>query len=208
MVARKYNVLLLVALLSGCGQPTSQIDPIAPLPLSVSREQVELDTALPSNYTDAEAADLLRNFIHAKIPYNYKEALVFWDPTKYDALIAGDLSLQCGEQANTYRSLLDALGIPSRFVWVIHHQTTEVFTDGKWWLSDPTFNLYILCNGVRASAVEARACDNPVIVEAGVAPNPNVRDSFGPGSSYIDILQGITYEYEKAAKGELEFLDQ
>lgn len=206
-MAKFYTTLVLCALLSACGsQNPDQDDPQAVLPLTVPRTQVESDLGLMPGYTPTEAADAARGFIHYRIAYNYTQTPV-WSPSLYTELLGGRLSFNCGEQSAAYRSILQAIGIESRFVWLrgvvpeghpkagqdFYHQTTEVFTDGKWWVSDPTFNVYFECNGKRPDAVEIRAC-NPVPFDGGVPPNPTLYSIQYP-LSYFTYYEGISYTW-------------
>ena len=74
----------------------------------------------------------------------------------------------------TYHFALNALGIPNRIAALASkahlegnavgdtHSTVEVFHNGKWFVSDPTFNVHFDCSdGSRFLSVpEMRACVN------------------------------------------------
>lgn len=175
-MAKFYTTLVLCALLSACGsQNPDQDDPQAVLPLTVPRTQVESDLGLMPGYTPTEAADAARGFIHYRIAYNYTQTPV-WSPSLYTVWLRGVVPEghpKAGQ--DTY------------------HQTTEVFTNGKWWVSDPTFNVYFECNGKRPDAVEIRAC-NPVPFDGGVPPNPTLYSIQYP-LSYFTYYEGISYTW-------------
>lgn len=190
---------------------------VEPTPTSVSRERVERDLGLTPGYTATEAADIARRFIHEKVPYDFSSGATeptqehVWDESKYDALVKGELTMQCGYQADAYRFIMTKLGINSRFVWLqgegyngapqgsLAHQTAEVFTDGKWWLSDPTFDVYWECEE-RAGALEIKKCNSPIPFSA--------TDGFVIWKlpySYLDYFYNVAYSYTIDDDGRLVF---
>lgn len=71
------------------------------------------------------------------------------------ATIQQEFGLLCGGLSLLYMAALESLDIPSRFVGILSstevpydsHATVEIFIDGQWIASDPTFNIMYMKNG-------------------------------------------------------------
>jgi len=71
------------------------------------------------------------------------------------ATIQKDVGLLCGGLSLLFMAALESLGIPSRFVGILSstevpydsHATVEIYIDGQWIASDPTFNVMYERNG-------------------------------------------------------------
>jgi hypothetical protein len=71
---------------------------------------------------------------------------------RYVGAVYGDETHLCGGLSYLYMLVLKAMGIQSRYVGIFDsiehnyrsHVTVEVFVDGMWWISDPTFNTSVI----------------------------------------------------------------
>jgi len=199
MTAIRNTTILFVLLLSACGSAES-VNP-------VSRETIEQDLGLSPGYTETEAADAARAYIHRMVPYDWADPngqrdIFYVDDANYREVQSGRVIAACGEQAHIFLFQMERLGIKARFVFLQsqlfsgipgYHQTAEVYSDGKWWLSDPTFNAYVTCNGKRADSLEVQSCAEPVVVESGQSPGYTVEDIWYQ-DGYTGYFYGVGYD--------------
>lgn len=115
------------------------------------------DDLLNHHLVDADTNEKIviqvRNLIHNSITfggYNAHDWEDYWG--RYIGAINGEEQHRCGGQSYLYMLALKAMGIQSRYVGIFNsinagyesHATVEVFIDGNWWVSDPTFNTSVL----------------------------------------------------------------
>jgi Transglutaminase-like superfamily len=141
---------------------------------ALSNEIVRRDAGLPINGSldPKQAALAVRDYIYRsyqlgdqKLPDN-AAAL-------YASLTTRDGTMSCGGIGLSYVWALQAIGIPARFIQLAGddflggmddydtHVTVEVFLDGAWQLSDPTYNVSVSCSTDPTKPIatpEARAC--------------------------------------------------
>ena len=134
------------------------------------------DTGLAggSSASTIDAAFAARNLVYSRTiigqgRFDSEDAV-----TAYLKLSAGETRMLCDGMADAYRFLLSKLGVRSRLVQLAAagyleggrrldtHVSVEVFDEaaGRWFVSDPTFNVSWRCEGERrlASHQELRDC--------------------------------------------------
>lgn len=190
----RLTLIIMLALLTACGH-----DDYIP---GVHRDQVMADLQIAeSDLENTEAVvALVRDYVYANNigPDNWPLFPPFGPVTPVDdggdfynqylQWKAGNVRYQCGELGYVQAFLLEELGIPARGVALATadypediyttHVTTEAFYNGKWIVSDATFNVTFQCDGGDdLGIVEMRAClDNggTLTSERGVTSRPTL----------------------------------
>jgi len=122
--------------------------------ISIRLTAQTFDKRLRQDLTNDKIAVLLRDPVYNYIPRNSQSQPMNWSnlfKLYVDAVTGSSAGYLCGGLSFFYRILLEAFGIPSRYVELLtsigekydSHASVEVFIDGKWVASDPTFNLMI-----------------------------------------------------------------
>ena len=139
--------------------------------------------------------------------------------TAYLKLSAGGAPMLCGGMADAYRFVLSKLGVRSRRVQLATadyvegrgqldtHVAVEVYdeADGRWFVSDPTFNLSWRCEGDQrlASFSELRDCHaqgRTLLPDSNgrpLLPGRRVQDYYLP---YGSLLHGLRVYDESAQR--------
>ncbi len=123
------------------------------LDLLLIKQHVEnFDHRIAKAKTKLDLAILLRNHVYANVPlertkknFNFNNLYRSYNLSAHDP----EYGHICGGLAMIYMTVCEAFGIPSRYVGLFDsvkapynsHATVEIFIDGKWIASDPTFNV-------------------------------------------------------------------
>ncbi len=107
---------------------------------------------------DKRAALLaIRDYVYRSFDNEPEELASVTPDIVYAALGSDENNMYCGGAALAYTWALNAIGIPARFIQLggqdflagkdlyQTHATVEAMIDGKWEISDPTFNVSVRC---------------------------------------------------------------
>ena len=124
--------------------------------------------------SDANIIIGLRDYVYNKTILGKGNIEQFNPVSQIIKLKNSKANMMCGGMAFTYKSLLSAFDIPARTIQLATkeyidgsrrndtHVTVEVYDSkmGKWYLSDPTFNISLMCNNKKqlADIEELREC--------------------------------------------------
>jgi hypothetical protein len=123
-------------------------------------EIIRRDAGLPFNgeYTNREALIAVRDFVYRSMD-PAKNLLPYVSSSTRYAALGSDLNYMfCGAASASYAWALNALGIRARTAQIVGqkflagddffqtHVTVEAWVDGRWEISDPTFNVSIACS--------------------------------------------------------------
>jgi hypothetical protein len=130
------------------------------------------------------------------------------EPVDILAAMRNGYSSQCGPLAYLYRESLVAAGIPARIVILLRnppfrsdgHGTVEAFVNGKWILTDPTFNAHFTIDGRPTNAWHVRSVfffdrfrkHQLASVYGSMIPDPNVENY---NIRYYIQMDNILWEY-------------
>jgi hypothetical protein len=124
--------------------------------------QQEIAPVIAGKKTDLERAVALRQWVRTQCkrlgPEIEQRSIN--EPLDMLAAMRAGYSSQCGPMAYVYREALAAAGIPARLVILLRnppfpsdgHGTVEAYLDGRWVLTDPTFNAHWTIDGRPANA--------------------------------------------------------
>lgn len=141
---------------------------------ALSNDIVRRDAGLPisGSLDPKQAALAVRDYIYRS--YQPGTQKLPDDPAAlYASLTTSDGTMACGGIGLSYVWALQAIGIPARFIQLAGddflggmddydtHVTVEVFLDGAWQISDPTYNVSVACSTDPSKPIatpEAHAC--------------------------------------------------
>jgi hypothetical protein len=141
----------------------------------LSNKIVRRDAGLPikAPLDPKRAALAVRDYIYRSYQFGIERFPDTNPETLYASLSTRDGTMFCGGISLSYIWALQAIGIPARFIQLAGddflggmddydtHVTVEVFLDGAWQISDPTYNVSVSCSIDPAKPIatpEAHAC--------------------------------------------------
>ena len=182
------------------GQPALRSDLLA-----VRRLALNLDPRLTGVTDSFKLAVLLRDHVYKSVPQKdtgneYLRGSIF---DYYQRAVRDpEVGLICQGLSMTYRIVLEAFGIPSRGVSMFSskngldnsHTSVEVYIDGRWVISDPTFNLMFESDGkyLGWEVLRARILKGAPYKSTSngmkVRPNDSLENYFAPLSELVKYL--------------------
>lgn len=159
----------------------------------------------------------IRNHLYRSVPLRLTPAgFDFFDfDTAYNATLqSGDVGHYCGGITCLYLACLEAHGIPARYVGLFDacrepyesHASVEIWIDGRWIASDPTFNVMFRLDGAWLSYAEllaALAAEKPVeIVSNGfpIQPGRDISSYFVPLRNWKYVVMHPAVVYSSGRK--------